>query len=131
MDLSREVCDLLGQVLVLSSQVRIGLEQGLELVGLHLERRNALGRTALDILAVLLELTTECLVARGLTRLREQNQWGRVGGLSREPEVEEDEGLGVPVVHERNGVERDPHNDDQGLADDVLRSPEKASRALG
>jgi len=71
------------------------------------------------------------LVAVGLTRLREQDQRRRVRGLRREDEVQEDERFRVPVVDERDRVERDPQRDDDRLADDVARRPEEARSLLG
>jgi hypothetical protein len=71
------------------------------------------------------------LVAVGLARRREQDQRRRVGGLQREGQVEEDERVRVPLQAEPDRVQDDPDNDDDRLADDVLRRPEKPRRILG
>ena len=70
-------------------------------------------------------------VPLGLPSLGKQDQRRRVGRLRGEAEVEEDERLGVPVVHERDGVEHDPACNENRLADDVLRRAEEASSAFG
>src|SRR6266511_6239354 len=50
-DLTRETCDLFGQLFVLTGQVGVRLEQGLELVRLGLDRRDAPLGGALDLIA--------------------------------------------------------------------------------
>ena len=71
------------------------------------------------------------LVAIRLTRLREQDQRRGVRGLRREDQVEQDEGSGVPVPHERGRVQCDPERDDNRLPDDVPRRAEEARGLLG
>src|SRR2546422_5843049 len=71
------------------------------------------------------------LVAVDLTRLREQDQRRGVSGLSREGEVEQDERVLVEVDEDLEGVEDDPDDDDDALAEDVLRRPEETGDPLG
>src|SRR5437667_201149 len=68
--------------------------------------------------------------ARSLARLRQQDKRRRVGGLRRKGEVEEDERVRIPVRHDRDGVERDPGDDDERLPDNVSRRSEEARRAF-
>jgi hypothetical protein len=70
-------------------------------------------------------------VAFGLPCLGEQDQWRRVRRLSREREVEQDEGIWIPVAHERGRVEHDPHDHHEALRQDVLGGAEEACRFLG
>lgn len=49
-----------------------------------------------DLFAVRLKLVACGLAPVDLARLREQDQWCRMGGLGREREVEEDERVGGP-----------------------------------
>ena len=71
-------------------------------------------------------------VALGLARLGQQNQGGRIGRLSREGQIEEDEGVGVPLEDEDpEGVEGDPGDHDQGLDDDEGGGAEDPGEALG
>jgi hypothetical protein len=81
------------------------------------------------LLAVGLELLAGVLVALGLTCLREQDQWGRVGGLDGEREVEQDERVGVPAQADGERVDGDPQRDRDRLAEDVLRRPKKRAAA--
>src|SRR5207247_4528306 len=101
-DLAREGLHPLGQLLVLFRQLGVRRQQRLELVGLALDRLHAGLALACCLLAVLLPLLGRDLVAIRLPRLREQDQRRGIGGLRREREVEEDEGIGVPVVDDGN-----------------------------
>ena len=86
---------------------------------------------ALPFVVPILAFDCSDLVAVGLPRLREQDQRSSVGGLRREAEIQEDEWLGIPVVHERQRVERNPRRDDQGLPHDVLRRSKETCGAFG
>src|SRR5947208_820044 len=130
-DLTRQRGDLLGQLLVLPGQVRVGREELLELVGLGLQRGDSFRRVPLYLVVPLLGRHGGNLVPLGLARLRQQDQRRRVGGLGGEAEIQEDERFRVPVVDERDGVEDDPGCNDERLADDVLRRAKEASSALG
>src|SRR5690242_4422150 len=70
MDLPGEGFDLLGQFLVLLSEVGVGREQGLELVGLLLDRSLAFLHVAHDLFPVCLQLVERDFVAIGLPCLR-------------------------------------------------------------
>jgi hypothetical protein len=95
-----------------------------------LQRLDAVRRLLLRVFAVLLSDDLRPLVAVGLTRLGEQDQRRRVRGLGREREVQQDERARIPVGDDRDRVERDPEDDDDGLADDVLRCAEEPRRLL-
>src|SRR6185295_16912604 len=81
-------------------------------------------------LTVLRVRRREYLVALGLARLRQEDQRRRVRRLGREREVEEDERVRVEVDEDRIAVERDPGDDDDGLAEDVARSAEGTRQPL-
>jgi len=78
-----------------------------------------------------LEVQLVVLVAIGLPCLGEQDQRRRVGGLGRERKVEQDERVRIPLEGDRQRVERDPDQDDDRLAEDVLRRAEEARGLLG
>src|SRR5690242_13878817 len=84
MDLARELRDLLGQVLVLLRQGRVGLEQVDEPVRLPLH-------TFLEPRVALVRAVAQELVPVRLTGLGEQDQRRRVGSLGGEDQVQEDE----------------------------------------
>ena len=69
------------------------------------------------------------LVAVGLTRLREQDQRGRVGRLGTEGQVQEDEGIEVEV-RPSDRVRGDPERDQHGLRDQERRGAEEARERL-
>jgi hypothetical protein len=71
------------------------------------------------------------VVAIRLTRLSQQNEWGRVGGLGGEHEVQEDERVGIPSERDHKGIERDPHQDERGLPDDEFGGAEEPREAFG
>src|SRR5207253_442751 len=121
---SEQTGDLLRDVLVLLRQLRVRLEQRHELVGLSLRRLFEGGVTLVDHLAVQ-------LVPVGLARLREQDQRCGVRRLGREDEVQHDPGPRIPVVDPADRVQDDPGDDDERLADDVLRRAEEARELLG
>jgi Dolichyl-phosphate-mannose-protein mannosyltransferase len=60
-------------------------------------------------------------------QVREQDQWSCVGGLCREGEVQQNEGIRIPAKADRHGVRRDPTDHDHGLSGYVLWRPEEAS----
>src|SRR5919108_914072 len=130
-DLPGQGGHLLRQLLVLTRQSRVRLEERLELVRLGLDRGKPLGAAALGLVVTLLRHLSELLVTGGLPRLRQQDQRRGVRRLGREPEVQENERLRIPVAHERDGVEDDPRRHDDRLAEDVLRCAEEARRFLG
>jgi len=129
-DLPRELGDLLGHVLVLTRQLRVGLEEVGQFVGLRLDRGDPLLREAHLFFMVLLGPLLDVLVPVGLAGLREQDQRRRVRGLEREREVEENEWVGIPAAGEGERIEDDPDDDDDRLADDVPRRAEEAGDAL-
>jgi hypothetical protein len=73
-DLARELGDLFRQLLVLTRQLRVRLEEPGQLVGLDLDRGHSLLGVAHLLLVVLLGALFDVLVAVGLARLREQDQ---------------------------------------------------------
>ena len=81
MDLPRELGDLLGQLLVLTRQLRVGLEEVGQLVRLHLDRGDPLLREAHLFVVVLIGPLFQVLIAISPVGLREQDQRCRVGGL--------------------------------------------------
>src|SRR5207245_5168286 len=129
-DLTGQRGHLLGELLVLSRQIRIGCEQLLELVRLGLQRRDPCGGVALHVIVPLLGRHRGDFVPLGLPSLREEDQRRRVGGLRGEGEIQQDEWIRIPVGADRDGVERDPDDHDDRLPDDVLRRAEEASRLL-
>jgi hypothetical protein len=92
---------------------------------LPLERRPS---DCLPVLGVGLRLDH---VARGLARLREQDQGRGVGSLKREGEVEEDERVRIPAQRRGRAVHGHPGDDDDRLADQVTRRAEEARSLLG
>ena len=104
-------------------------------LGVDLQQRSQAGGLVLDVGALLIGQLGEApgvvLVAVGLARLGEQDQWRRVRGLRRERQVQQDERVRVPAQAERDGVDDDPGRDEHGLPDDELRCPEEACKALG
>ena len=91
MDLARELGDLLGQLLVLTRQLRVRLEESSQLVRFHFDRDNSFLGVAHLFLVVLFGPVLDPLVPVCLAGLREQDQRRRVSGLEREREVEKDE----------------------------------------
>ena len=69
------------------------------------------------------------LVAVGLTGLRQQDQRRGIGGLGREGEIEQNEGIDVELGPAR-GVDPDPQRDDEGLRDKEGRRAEEAREIL-
>ena len=104
MDLPRELGDLLGELLVLTRQLRVRLEEPGQLVRLAFDRGHALLREADLLLVVLLGPVFESLVPVGLAGLGEQDQRRRIGGLGREREVEQDERVGIPAAGDANAL---------------------------
>src|SRR6266536_1962019 len=123
-NLIRQRVDVLGKPLGLLGQLRVRLEQLLELSPL-------LEAPARKLLAVERVCYGAGLVPIGLPCLREQDQWRRVRRLRREGEVEQDERIGVPAQPGGDGVQRDPDDDDERLADEELRRAEEAREGLG
>src|SRR5437660_12817691 len=72
-DLLRELRDLLGQLLVLTRQVGVRLEQLLELLGRLLDRPLMFIRASSDLVAMLFQHVVGMPIAVGLARLREQD----------------------------------------------------------
>jgi hypothetical protein len=70
-------------------------------------------------------------VALGLPGLGEQDQRRGVGRLGREREVEQDEGVRVPMEADGGRVGGDPQRDDERLPDDEPRRAEGPGEALG
>jgi hypothetical protein len=116
--------------LVLLSQRSVRLDEPLQIRGLLSDRRLALLNVPHYFFTVRLENVQRVLVSVGLAGLRKQDQWCCVGGLCGEDEVQQDEGVGIPVKTNANGVHRDPCDYDCGLPCDVLRRTEEASRSL-
>ena len=69
------------------------------------------------------------LVAVGLTGLRQQDQGRGIGGLGREGEIEQNEGIDVELGPAR-GVDPDPQRDDECLRDQERRRAKKAGEIL-
>ena len=69
------------------------------------------------------------LVAVGLTGLRQQNQRRGIGGLGREGEIEQNEGVDVELGP-ADGVDQDPQRDDDRLRDQERRRAEEAGEIL-
>jgi hypothetical protein len=70
------------------------------------------------------------LVGVGLPGLGEQDQRCGVRGLGGDRKIEHDERIRVPAQADRHRVERDPDNDEQGLAKNELRGPKDAGEAF-
>jgi hypothetical protein len=83
-----------------------------------------------ELLAVTGICFGKCLIAIGLTSLREQNQWRGVSGLETEREVQEDEWIDIKL-DPPEGVHRDPSSDDRRLPDEEGRSAKKSGKCLG
>lgn len=62
-------------------------------------------------------------VGVGLAVLAEQDQWGGVGGLGGEEQVEQDERVGIPAVQHGDDVDGYPERDDSGLDDGNRQDP--------
>ena len=63
--------------------------------------------------------------------LGEQDQRRRVGGLGGERQVEQDEGVRVPVLDQADGVEHDPPDDQDALADQEPAGAQEPGDPLG
>ena len=128
MDLAGQLLDARAQLLRERGQLRVLLEQ-LEQLRRVIERdAEALLARRGDRLAVLRVGFRMRLVAVGLSRLGEQDERCRVGGLRAEREVQQDERIGVEGRPGRR-VDVDPDDDDQRLPDQEARRPEEAALA--
>src|SRR5919204_439713 len=127
---ARALRHLLGELLVLPGQVRVRLQQLRKLVRLCLDGFDPALRLLLLAAVEAFDHHVMCLVAFGLTRLREKDERCGVRRLQREPEIQENEWVFIPAESQRSRVERDPGDDDDRLADDVLRRAEEACRLL-
>src|SRR5262249_37824659 len=65
------------------------------------------------------------LVPLGLARLSEEDQRRGIRSLGGERKVQEDERVRIPMPHDGDGVDDDPDDNDDRLADDVLRRAEE------
>jgi hypothetical protein len=88
-----------------------------------------------NVLAVVSIGLATCLLAIGLACLGKQNEWRGVCSLSREQQVEQDEGvrvecLDVQLVDDDVPVAGDPQRHQDCLADDELRRAEESGEAL-
>ncbi len=122
MDLPCQRRHLFGQVLVGLGELRVRFQQLPQLSESGL-------RVGLLLLVPAIRERGGPLVALRLPRRREQDQRRRVGGLEREREVQEDEGVGIPAEAQPDRIQCDPDGDEQGLPGDVLgRAEETGSR---
>src|SRR3984885_14994184 len=70
-------------------------------------------------------------VGVSLPVLAEQDQRGSVGGLSGEDQVQQDERVRIPAMHQSEQVQPDPQNDDHGLRDNEGPGPEYGGNPVG
>lgn len=70
-------------------------------------------------------------VAFALAVLAHHDDGRRVGRLGREDEVEQDEGVGIPVVEESHHVERHPQQHEDGLPDDEAPGTHAVGHPIG
>jgi hypothetical protein len=129
-ELAGQPRDLLGQLGVLREHLEVLLaHRSLARAYLCLARFEIL--LALNLGGVvLLQGAVADLVPFGLAGGGEQDQWGGVGGLRGERQVEQDERVRVPLKPERGRVRRDPQTDQDRLPDNEPRGAKEAREAL-